>query len=204
MSSWNYDYLFKLLLVGESGVGKTTLLCSFTEGGFSGHLTTIGKKYLNLSIFYIGTDFKIKFLEIQNQKIKLQIWDTGGAERFRKIYEDYYKKVHGIILAYDISDRKSFINIKSWVKYIKNNSKGNNRIVLIACKCDKPDRVVTEEEGKKLAKELEIVFFEISSKTNKNVNKVFYYLGEDILENNFNYTKQKSNFHLNLHKFINY
>ena len=163
MSSHKYDYLFKILIIGESGVGKTCLLLRFTEDSFTTTFLTT-----------IGIDFKIKIINLENKLIKLQIWDTAGQERFRTITKTYYKGAHGIILTYDVTDQDSFKNIRNWIKQIEANAQGNVKRVLVGNKCDKPDRVVTEEEGKKLADDYSMSFFETSAKTNKNVTKLIY------------------------------
>ena len=173
MSSHKYDYLFKILIIGESGVGKTCLLLRFTEDSFTTTFLTT-----------IGIDFKIKIINLENKLIKLQIWDTAGQERFRTITKTYYKGAHGIILTYDVSDQDSFKNIRNWIKQIEANAQGNVKRVLVGNKCDKPDRVVTEEEGKKLADDYSMSFFETSAKTNKNVTEVFYHLTKEILKAN--------------------
>ena len=173
MASHKYNYLFKLLIIGESGVGKTSLLLRFTDDSFTAnHLTTI------------GIDFKIKIINIEDKLIKLQIWDTAGQERFRTITKTYYKGAHGIILTYDVTDQNSFKNIRNWIKQIEANAQTNVKKVLVGNKCDKPDRVVTEEEGKKLADDFNMNFFETSAKTNKNVSEVFNFLTQEILKSN--------------------
>ena len=173
MSSRKYDHLFKLLIIGESGVGKTCLLLRFTDDSFTAnHLTTI------------GIDFKIKIINLENKLIKLQIWDTAGQERFRTITKTYYKGAHGIILTYDVTDQNSFKNIRNWIKQIEANAQTSVKKVLVGNKCDKPDRVVTEEEGKKLADDYNMSFFETSAKTNQNVTEVFTYLTKEILSSN--------------------
>ena len=173
MSSHKYDFLFKLLIIGESGVGKTCLLLRFTDDSFTqNHLTTI------------GIDFKIKIINIEDKLIKLQIWDTAGQERFRTITKTYYKGAHGIILTYDVTDQNSFKNIRNWIKQIEANAQTSVKKVLVGNKCDKPDRVVTEEEGKKLADDYSMSFFETSAKTNQNVGEVFTYLTKEILKSN--------------------
>ena len=159
--------------------GKTCLLLRFTDDSFTAnHLTTI------------GIDFKIKIINLENKLIKLQIWDTAGQERFRTITKTYYKGAHGIILTYDVTDQNSFKNIRNWIKQIEANAQTNVCKVLVGNKCDKPDRVVTEEEGKKLAEDFSMSFFETSAKTNQNVNEVFNFLTQEILKANEGKTQQ--------------
>ena len=166
-----YDCLFKLLIIGESGVGKTCILLRFTEDSFTAnHLTTI------------GIDFKIKIINIDNKLVKLQIWDTAGQERFRTITKTYYKGAHGIILTYDVTDLNSFRSIKNWIKQIESNAQSSVCKVLVGNKCDKSDRKVTVEEGKKLAEEFNMEFFETSAKSNQNINEVFTFLTREILK----------------------
>ena len=173
MTNHKYDYLFKLIIVGDSGVRKTNFLLRFTDDSFTAnHLTTI------------GIDFKIKIINLEGKLIKLQIWDTAGQERFRTITKTYYKGAHGIILTYDVTDQNSFKNIRNWIKQIEANAQTNVCKVLVGNKCDKPDRVVTEEEGKKLAEDFKMSFFETSAKTNQNVNEVFNFLTQEILKSN--------------------
>ena len=134
----------------------------------------------------IGLDFKIKIINFENKLIKLQIWDTAGQERFRTITKTYYKGCHGIILIYDVTDLNSFKNMRNWIKQVEENTQTDVVKVLVGNNCDKPDRVVTEEQGKKLADDFNMAFFEASPKTNQNVNEVFYYLVGEILKINEN------------------
>ena len=165
-----YDHLFKLLIIGESGVGKTCLLLRFTDDSFTAnHLTTI------------GIDFKIKIINLEEKQIKLQIWDTAGQERFRTITKTYYKGAHGIILTYDVTDENSFKNIRNWVKQIEQNAQNNVCKVLVGNKCDREDRKISYEEGAKLASEFKMQFFETSAKSNYNVNETFTFLTKEIL-----------------------
>jgi Ras-related protein Rab-8A len=168
-SAGQYDYLIKLLIIGDSGVGKTCFLLRFSDDNFTAsHLTTI------------GIDFKLKTMEIDGKTIKLQIWDTAGQERFRTITQTYYKGAMGIILAYDCTDENSFNNIRNWVQQIKMHASDNVSKVLIGNKCDRPDKKITTEQGEALAQELGIKFFETSAKTSINVNETFKFIAKEI------------------------
>jgi small GTP-binding protein len=103
-----YDFLFKLILVGDSGVGKTCILVRFSEDAFN-----------STFISTIGIDFKIRTVDIEGKKIKLQIWDTAGQERFRSIMTCYYRGAMGIMLVYDVTAEKSFDNIRNWIRNIE-------------------------------------------------------------------------------------
>ena len=169
--SYKYDYLLKILILGDYGVGKTCLLLRYIDDSFTlHHLATI------------GIDFKTKIVNIENKMVKLQIWDTCGVEGLGNIPKTFYRGAHGIILAYDVTDKKSFENVKEWIKRIEANTQGNVRKVLVGNKCDKPDRVVTEEEGEKLADDFAMKFFETSAKVNQNVDEVFKILTREILK----------------------
>ena len=166
-----FDHLFKILIIGESGVGKTCFLLRYAENSFvANHLLTI------------GIDFKIKMIEIEGKIIKLQIWDTAGQDRFRTITKTYYKGSHGVILVYDVCDEKSFGNMKNWVNQIEQNARSSICKVLVGNKCDKPERVITEEQGRKFAEEFNMQFYETSAKTGQNVNEAFTYLTGKILQ----------------------
>lgn len=165
-----YDYLFKLLLIGDSGVGKTCILFRFSEDAFN---TTF--------ISTIGIDFKIRTIELDGKKIKLQIWDTAGQERFRTITTAYYRGAMGIMLVYDITDEKSFENIKNWIRNIEENASADVEKMLLGNKCELNEkRQVTKERGEKLAVEYGIKFVETSAKASINVEQAFFTLASDI------------------------
>ncbi|KAM3909862.1 ras-related protein Rab-13 [Leptodactylus fuscus] len=167
----SYDHLFKLLLIGDSGVGKTCLIVRFSEDSFN-----------STYISTIGIDFKIRTTEIQGKKIKLQVWDTAGQERFKTITTAYYRGAMGIILVYDITDERSFENIQNWMKSIKENAAPGVERMLLGNKCDMENRrKVQKERGEKLAKEHGIRFFETSAKSSQNVDEAFNALATDIL-----------------------
>lgn len=167
-----YDYLIKLLLIGDSGVGKSCLLLRYSDDSFTQSFITT-----------IGIDFKIKSILINESKVKLQIWDTAGQERFRTITTAYYRGAMGILLVYDVTDEASFLSVRNWMRQIDQNAAENVNRILIGNKCDMEDaRKVTYEAGKSLAAEFNIQFFETSAKLNSNVEKVFLSIASDIVE----------------------
>uniref|UniRef100_A0A3P9PQF4 small monomeric GTPase n=1 Tax=Poecilia reticulata TaxID=8081 RepID=A0A3P9PQF4_POERE len=171
MAKKTYDLLFKLLLIGDSGVGKTCVLFRFSDDAFN---TTF--------ISTIGIDFKIKTVELQGKKIKLQIWDTAGQERFHTITTSYYRGAMGIMLVYDITNAKSFENISKWLRNIDEHANEDVERMLLGNKCDMEDkRVVPKAKGEQIAREHGIRFFETSAKANINIEKAFLTLAEDIL-----------------------
>mmetsp|Transcript_12209 Transcript_12209/g.18195 ORF Transcript_12209/g.18195 Transcript_12209/m.18195 type:complete len:222 (+) Transcript_12209:64-729(+) len=158
-----YDYLMKLLVIGDSGVGKSSLLLRFAEGTFTSSFITT-----------IGIDFKIRIIEIDGKRIKLQIWDTAGQERFRTITTAYYRGAMGIILMYDISEEATFGNVRNWMKNIKEHAAADVNKILIGNKADLVnDRAVDKERGQQLANEYEIEFLETSAKTDFQVEEAF-------------------------------
>ncbi|XP_032417597.1 ras-related protein Rab-8B [Xiphophorus hellerii] len=167
----SYDYLFKLLLIGDSGVGKTCLLFRFSEDAFN---TTF--------ISTIGIDFKIRTVELDGKKIKLQIWDTAGQERFRTITTAYYRGAMGIMLVYDITNEKSFDNIRNWIRNIEEHASADVEKMILGNKCDMNDkRQVSKERGEKLAIDYGIKFLETSAKSSINVEEGFLTLARDIM-----------------------
>lgn len=183
----NYDYLFKVLAIGDSGVGKTSIIKRFIDDTFcTQHMSTI------------GIDFKIKTIQNQNindKKIKLQIWDTAGQERFRSITSAYYRGAMGIILVYDITSEKSFDNIKIWLKSILIENPDVKKII-VGNKCDLENkRIISYEKGKKEADDNGCLFCEISAKENLNINTAFEeltnliykdYIKEETFKENYN------------------
>eukprot|EP00048_Salpingoeca_helianthica_P022354 m.17785 g.17785 ORF g.17785 m.17785 type:complete len:209 (+) comp7208_c1_seq1:69-695(+) len=158
-----YDYLFKLLLIGDSGVGKTCILFRFSDDSFNSTFITT-----------IGIDFKIRTIELGDKKIKLQIWDTAGQERFRTITTAYYRGAMGIILVYDITNEKSFDNIKTWIKNIEQHANEDVEKMILGNKCDMEDkRVITKEQGEKLAADYGVKFMETSAKAKIGVEEAF-------------------------------
>ena len=164
------DCVYKILLLGDSTVGKTCFLLRYCDKRFQeAHLSTI------------GLDYRLKSMTLKNGKnIKLQIWDTAGQDRFRAITKNYYKGANGIILIYDVTNLQSYENVKNWISQIKEEANPNVLIYLAGNKIDvgEEDRVVKTEEGQKIANEFNLPFYETSAKNGVNVNEIF----EDILE----------------------
>ncbi|XP_063702205.1 ras-related protein Rab-35-like [Culicoides brevitarsis] len=167
----DYDHLFKLLIIGDSGVGKSSLLLRFSDNTFTGtYITTI------------GVDFKIRTVVIDGERVKLQIWDTAGQERFRTITNTYYRGTHGVIVVYDVTNGDSFANVKRWLQEIESNCDVVNKI-LVGNKDDDPARkVVITEDAQRFANQMDIQLFETSAKDNKNVEKMFYAITELVLK----------------------
>nr|AAM64619.1 putative Ras-like GTP-binding protein [Arabidopsis thaliana] len=167
----DYDYLIKLLLIGDSGVGKSCLLLRFSDDTFTTSFITT-----------IGIDFKIRTVELDGKRIKLQIWDTAGQERFRTITTAYYRGAMGILLVYDVTDESSFNNIRNWMKNIEQHASDNFNKILVGNKADMDEskRAVPTAKGQALADEYGIKFFETSAKTNLNVENVFMSIAKDI------------------------
>ena len=167
----NEECIYKVLLLGDTTVGKTCFLMKYTDKTFiEEHMTTI------------GLDYRLKSLKLKSGKeLKLQIWDTAGQERFRTITKSYYKGSEGIILIYDVTKRESFENVKTWVSQIREEVCQKAVIYVVGNKIDmNKTRVVTTEEGEKLSKELELPFKEASAKNGTNVDETFSDLAEMI------------------------
>lgn len=157
------ECIVKLMLIGDSGAGKTSLLMKYAVDTFS-------PTYIST----IGIDFKIKHITINNSRVKLQIWDTAGQERFRTITTAYYRGSQGVAVIYDVTDRESFTNVERWLGEIDKHAPINITKVLIGNKSDMIDRrVISTKEGQELAKKHNIKFFETSAKEGTNVNNAF-------------------------------
>jgi Ras-related protein Rab-1A len=171
-----YDFLFKLLLIGDSGVGKSCMLLRFADNEYTG-------KYIST----IGVDFKIKTIYNNDSIIKLQLWDTAGQERFRTITTSYYRGAHGIILAFDITDRVSFYNIKSWLAECEKFASKNVLKIIVGTKSDLIHlRQVDYEEACNFAEHNGMTYVETSSKNSINVDLAFNTLIENIIEKTIN------------------
>jgi len=168
----NFDYMFKLLIIGNSSVGKTSFLFRYADDSFTSAFVST-----------VGIDFKVKTVIRNDKRVKLQIWDTAGQERYRTITTAYYRGAMGFILMYDITNEESFNSVQDWSTQIKTYSWDNAQVTLAGNKCDmEEERVVSTEKGKQLAEQLGFEFFETSAKDNINVKQVFERLVDLICE----------------------
>jgi len=171
MSGQKYDYLIKLLMLGNSDVGKTSIIQRFTKDSFDPFI-----------ISSIAIDFMLKTINLGGKKVKLQIWDTAGQERYRSMARAYYRGAMGIFLVYDITDRLSFTNIKGWVQDLKEHAASNVKKILVGNKCDsEKGRLVTFNEGQNLASMYNMGFYEVSAKNDVNVSEAFITICQDII-----------------------
>uniref|UniRef100_A0A8C7XDE1 small monomeric GTPase n=1 Tax=Oryzias sinensis TaxID=183150 RepID=A0A8C7XDE1_9TELE len=187
-SDQNFDYMFKLLIIGNSSVGKTSFLFRYADDSFS-----------NSFVSTVGIDFKVKTVYRNDKRIKLQIWDTAGQERYRTITTAYYRGAMGFILMYDITNEDSFNAVQDWyvedwflpqaekklelttvcvcvsrATQIKTYSWDNAQVIMVGNKCDmEEERIVPLEKGKHLADQLGFEYYEASAKENINVRQVF-------------------------------
>lgn len=168
----DYDYLFKLVLIGDSGVGKSCLLLRFADDAFT-------ESYIST----IGVDFRFRTVKIENKTVKLQIWDTAGQERFRTITSAYYRGADGIIMVYDVTSQESFDHVNDWLKEVNRYASEGTCKLLVGNKSDRTaDKVVTAESAKEFADELGIAFLETSAKSAKNVEEAFLTMAGELIK----------------------
>ncbi|KAJ1920035.1 Ras- protein Rab-2A [Mycoemilia scoparia] len=180
--SEGYKYLFKFIIIGDTGVGKSCLLLQFTE-----------QQFTHTHELTIGVEFGAKLLELKENeapaiegnetkpKVKLQIWDTAGQESFRSITRSYYRGAAGALLVYDITRADTFKNLSKWLEDARQHLNKNSTIILVGNKCDlDAKRAVAKEEGKEFADANGLLYIETSSKTSDNVNKAFTMVAQEI------------------------
>ena len=172
MMEKEYDYIFKVLLVGNSVVGKSSLILRYVD-----------QIWNDVFVPTIGVDFKVKSLEIENKSIKLQIWDTAGQERFRNVISSYFKGAHGILLIFDITSRDSFKELENWLAEVEKNASTQILKILIGNKCDlEEEREISKDEGEAFAMRNGMQYIETSAKINTNVNEAFEALSKIMVE----------------------
>eukprot|EP00009_Paramoeba_aestuarina_P017566 CAMPEP_0201532870 /NCGR_PEP_ID=MMETSP0161_2-20130828/51519_1 /ASSEMBLY_ACC=CAM_ASM_000251 /TAXON_ID=180227 /ORGANISM="Neoparamoeba aestuarina, Strain SoJaBio B1-5/56/2" /LENGTH=217 /DNA_ID=CAMNT_0047936527 /DNA_START=95 /DNA_END=748 /DNA_ORIENTATION=- len=166
-----YAYLFKYIIIGDTGVGKSCLLLQFTD-----------KRFQPVHDLTIGVEFGARMINIDGKQVKLQIWDTAGQESFRSITRSYYRGAAGALLVYDIARRETFNHLAGWLEDARLNSNSNMTIMLIGNKSDLPEsqRAVSYEEGEKFAHENGLLFLEASAKSSENVEEAFGFTAKTI------------------------
>jgi len=159
-----YDSLFKVLLIGDSSVGKTSICTRFTDNTFTDNF-----------IATLGVDFKIRTLTIDGFRVRLQVWDTAGQERFRTITQAFYRGTHGVIVVYDISDRETYDSVARWLDDTQKYAPDSAIKMLVGNKSDlTTERQVSEKEGQDFAKQHNMLFMEASAKDSVNIEEMFY------------------------------
>ena len=158
------ESLYKILILGDSTVGKTCFLTRYADNTFQEN-----------QMATLGVDYKLKNVKMEDgNTVKLQIWDTAGQDRFHSLTRNYFKGAHGIILLYDITTQLSFDNVSKWIKQIKEDASEKVVIILVGNKIDlEHKRAIPTEEGEKIAEDFGLIFFECSAKTGKNINEAF-------------------------------
>ena len=170
MSDEEYDEIFKVVLIGDSGVGKTNILSRYVRDEFSIETKST-----------VGVEFGSKIVKVSNQTIKVQIWDTAGQERYKAITTAYYKGAKGAFVVYDISKKDSFTNVDKWIGELKTHGDAEVCVLLVGNKCDlEEQRQVTTEEAAKKSEVYDIGFCETSAMQAVNIEKVFSIMIEEI------------------------
>ena len=170
----NYDKKCQLLIVGDSTVGKTSILSRYTSGEFNTH-------YLAT----VGLDFFRKDEIFDGKTIRIKIWDTAGQERYKSLTHGYFRNAEGIMIVYDVSNSDTFENLKYWIQSLKthiNIENDNVPAIIIGNKIDIFQREVTKEQGEKFAKEQKLEYFETSAKSGKNVDESIRFLIKKVLK----------------------
>eukprot|EP00903_Cladosiphon_okamuranus_P020272 g18604.t1 len=169
----DFDHTIRILLLGDSGVGKTSLMTRFSED-----------KFAPTMISTAGVDFKVQTLDIHGKRVKCQIWDTAGQERFHVITRAYYRGAHGIALTYDVTDDDSFKNVNYWMANIQTHADRGHRMqkMILGNKVDIEERTISTKDGQDVAKEFGVRFFEVSAKNGYGVSDAFYTLAVDIVQ----------------------
>ncbi|CAI4229410.1 unnamed protein product [Auanema sp. JU1783] len=163
----SYNHLFKIVVVGDHNCGKSCILLRFAENTFRcNHISTL------------GVDFKLKTIKLGRDKIRLELWDTAGMERYRTIYNSYYHSAHGVMCVYDMTNEKSFENLENyWLKEIRQNAPPNAVLMIVGNKADMDDeRKVDFDRAEKLASKLGVSLYEVSAKTGINCEEAFHTL----------------------------
>ncbi|EAS02106.2 Rab-family small GTPase (macronuclear) [Tetrahymena thermophila SB210] len=181
-----YDYLFKFIMIGDTGVGKSCMLLRFVDDRFREDYDAT-----------IGVEFGSKIIDVANLAIKIQIWDTAGQESFRSITRSYYKGAIGAVVVFDITKRSSFDNLPKWLHDIKEQGKEETFVLIVGNKFDQMlQREVSQQEASEFAEQQGFNYVEVSAKSGDNVNKIFNIMAQEILskiqQNLIDFTNESS------------
>jgi small GTP-binding protein len=169
----DHDYLYKIIIVGDSGTGKSSLLARYVDNEFdSNYISTI------------GVDFKIKNVEKNGKNIRLQLWDTAGQERFRAIAKSYYRGAHFCIITFDLANPNSFDNISIWVSEIKNNSNQHTKYIIVGTKVDLIDENYDRQYIFNYCGQINAKYIESSSKNDQNIDYIFDHIINELGNDN--------------------
>ena len=176
-------YIIKIVTLGDSMVGKTSIVYRYFENKFNESILST-----------IGIDFKTKYIKVRDASVKVLIWDTAGQEKFRNIAKQYYQGANGVLLVFDVSDRKSFERIEYWLNEIKENNKIDSMYaVIVANKIDLlGERVISRDEAEKYAEKNNISYFEVSAKTGEGVAEMFNNITKGTIDKIFNESQNQS------------
>ncbi len=178
MNEENFDILYKIVIIGDSGVGKSNILSRYVKDEFREDSKST-----------VGVELGTKYVKIKETGAKVQIWDTAGQERYRSITSSYYKGSHGCLIVYDITNEKTFENVEKWLEQAKKEAGKDVSVILVGNKCDLEDaRKITKEQGEEKAKTLNVPFFETSALSRVNIDEIFM----ELLNNIYNRTEGKN------------
>jgi Ras-related protein Rab-1A len=167
----DYDYLFKLVLIGDTGVGKSCLLLRFADDAFT-------ESYIST----IGVDFRFRTLKVDGKTVKLQIWDTAGQERFRTITSAYYRGADGIVMVYDVTSRETFDHVSDWLNEVDKYANEGTCKLLVGNKSDMDGKQVEPSEAQEYAETLQIPCIETSAKSAENVEAAFVKMASELIK----------------------
>ena len=183
-NSSEYEFIFKLILIGNSGVGKSSIIQRYMKQTFE-----------NSYKCTIGVDFLMKTLEIKNKVVKLQLWDTAGQEKYKSMVSSYYRGANVALVVFDLTDHSSFDSLPIWIENYYKNGPEQKNIILIGNKKDMvEERKVTQEEAELFSETNNMIYFETSAKEGDNIEYVFNYTAEKLLDfygGNENETKRQ-------------
>jgi len=167
-----YDFLFKIILVGDTKVGKSALMIRYVDETFTESMLST-----------IGVDFKMKSFTRNNKNIKIQLWDTAGQERFRSIISSFYRGAHAVIVCFDLTNRESFEHIVQWLNEIMKYGSTNVLVILVGNKSDLKNKIIIDsDEIEKFVKDKNLKYFITSSKTGDNIDSLFDFICDELIK----------------------